>query len=327
MDLRGKTISILGDSISTFEGYNPEGFAVFYEGERCERTGVLHPSQTWWSLVAQHFGARVLANGSYSGSLVEGGFFPAGDSEPRAAALAGPAGEAPDVVLCFIGINDYGWGGARMNADGHGSATPPELSAAAPAQPIVAGFANPDQAQRFEASYASMLRRIRARFPQAEIWCVTLLPGRTQGRDAAEFAYDFRGVPFAAFNDAIRSAARAAGAHVADAAACGMDYESIEGTHPTAQGMRQIAAMVVYAMEHEQAIAEALTAQAEGPMGNRPVAFEALPSDLLLEWGAPELWRSHVLCPDKPCTFCSNATSPHNNWLLTCNRPSGVAKV
>ena len=34
-----KLISILGDSISTYEGYNPDDYPVFYAGEQCEKSG------------------------------------------------------------------------------------------------------------------------------------------------------------------------------------------------------------------------------------------------------------------------------------------------
>lgn len=71
-----KTFSILGDSISTFDGWNPPGFDVFYSDERLEKTGVTHVEQTWWHLLIDHFDGTLLKNGSFSGSLVEGGFFP-----------------------------------------------------------------------------------------------------------------------------------------------------------------------------------------------------------------------------------------------------------
>lgn len=312
-----KTFSIFGDSISTFDGWNPPGFDIFYSGERLEKTGVTHVEQTWWHLLIEHFGGSLLKNASFSGSLVEGGFFPAGDSDARADAVLGDDGNAPDVIVCFIGINDYGWGGAKMNADGHGSATPPELAKLAPEKKTTAELADPGQIERFEKAYASMLARLRKRCPDADIWCATLVPGRTVGHKRPHFVYDFRGVPFAAFNDAIRSAAKQANAHIADAFACGMDYESIEGTHPTAQGMRQLAGMFAWSMEHE---AEMSAAFSMSPQGLATLPQDALPKALLSEWAEPLAWRSSALCPDKPCTFCEHAAAPNNAWLLTCKR-------
>lgn len=311
-----KAFSILGDSISTFDGWNPPGFDVFYSDERLEKTGVTHVEQTWWHLLIDHFGGSLLKNDSFSGSLVEGGFFPAGDSDARADAILGDEGEVPDAIVCFIGINDYGWGGAKMNADGHGSATPAELAAAAPAEKVIAELAAPDQAERFERAYASMLSRLRKRCPEAEIWCATLVPGRIAGHAKPQFAYDFRGIPFAAFNNAIRRCAHAAGAHVADAFACGMDYEAIEGTHPTARGMHQLAGMFAWSMRHEADIDAALGT------GDRKLAVmpqSALPAELLAEWDDPSTWQSAPLCPNSPCTFCERAMAPNNAWLLMCD--------
>ena len=102
-----RSFSILGDSISTFDGCNPDGFAVYYQGERCEQTSVTSSADTWWSQVIERLGGRLLANSSFSGSLVEGAGFPAGNSQERIDALA-EDGVQPDVVIVFMGINDYG---------------------------------------------------------------------------------------------------------------------------------------------------------------------------------------------------------------------------
>ena len=42
-----KKVSVLGDSYSTFQGHNPEGYAPFYPNDRNDVTEV---AQTWWSL-------------------------------------------------------------------------------------------------------------------------------------------------------------------------------------------------------------------------------------------------------------------------------------
>ena len=89
-----RLFSILGDSISTFEGCNPAGFRVFYEGERREATGVREARDTWWAQVVDALDGELLANGSFSGSMVEGAGFPAGDSAERVAALARDAEHA-----------------------------------------------------------------------------------------------------------------------------------------------------------------------------------------------------------------------------------------
>ena len=43
-----KTVVILGDSYSTFDGYVPEGFAVWYDSNVKEQNDVCEAEQTWW---------------------------------------------------------------------------------------------------------------------------------------------------------------------------------------------------------------------------------------------------------------------------------------
>ena len=171
-----RSFSILGDSISTFDGCNPDGFTVYYQGERCEQTGVTSSADTWWSQVIERLGGRLLANSSFSGSLVEGAGFPAGNSQERIDALA-EDGVQPDVVIVFMGINDYGWGGATAQAAGRGNAVPVALDLDA-IEPHAPAAAAPGAIDRFRAAYGLLLERMRAAYPQAEVWCCTLCPGR-----------------------------------------------------------------------------------------------------------------------------------------------------
>ncbi len=302
-----RLFSILGNSISTFEGCNPEGFRVFYESERLEATGVLAPQDTWWAQVVDALDGELLANGSYSGSMVEGAGFPAGNSAERIATLARD-GQTPDVVLVFIGINDYGWGGADAQAAGRGSAMPVCLDAAALGEEREPGLAPADAAERFGAAYEAMLARMRAAYPRAEIWCCTLCPGRVVGRAGSTFAYRLRGVPFDAYNAAIRSAAARQGCRVADVRALGRDYEGLEGTHPTARGMRQFAALVLRAMEAERA--------AGAPTVLAPRIAEALASPAA-DLDAPP---SAETCEEPSCIGCPHAGATGSQWLLVCNK-------
>lgn len=63
----GKYFSILGDSISTYAGYIPEGNKVYYTGENA---GVDDVSQTWWSIVGKTLGMTLAVNNSWSGSKI-----------------------------------------------------------------------------------------------------------------------------------------------------------------------------------------------------------------------------------------------------------------
>ena len=302
-----RLFSILGDSISTFEGCNPEGFRVFYESERLEATGVLAPQDTWWAQVVGALDGELLANGSYSGSMVEGAGFPAGNSAERIAALARD-GQTPDVILVFIGINDYGWGGADAQAAGRGNALPVCLDAVALGEEREPGLAPADAAERFGAAYEAMLARMRAAYPCAEIWCCTLCPGRVVGRDGSTFAYRLRGVHLDAYNAAIRNAAARQGCRVADVGALGRDYEGLEGTHPTARGMRQFAALVLRAMEADRA------------SGASTVLAESIVEAATSPAAATDAPPSAETCEEPSCIGCPHAGATGSQWLLACNR-------
>lgn len=338
-----KTFSIMGDSISTFEGCVPDGYTLFYNDERLERSGVLRPEDTWWSHAVRALGGTVLADSAWSGSMVEGAGFPAASSPERAAALLGPNGQAPDAVLVFIGINDYGWGGAEAQAAGRSHAMPRCIDpASVPEQ--VAGAAPADAVERFGAAYRTMLRNIRTAAPKAAVYCITLLPGRTRGVDHPEFCYRLRGHHLDEYNAAIRDAAVAEGCRVADVRAFGRDYDSLEGTHPTNLGMRQFASMVVRAMQladaadagtdKEAPIAGAgASAEATSPnpartqtegdtygniegitAGAQPEAADPA-LDLQDFCGAPE---SAQLCDEPACIGCPHAANTGNQWLCRC---------
>ncbi len=64
MAAAGMKLSILGDSISTFKGWIPEGNLVFYP----ENGTVKDVAQTWWKIVLDELGLTLCANGSSSGS-------------------------------------------------------------------------------------------------------------------------------------------------------------------------------------------------------------------------------------------------------------------
>lgn len=325
-----RRFSILGNSISTFEGCNPLGFRVFYEGERLAATGVREPRDTWWAQVVDALGGEVLVNGSFSGSMVEGAGFPAGDSAERIAALARD-GRVPDVILAFIGINDYGWGGADAQAAGRGNALPVCLDVDELGEQREPGLAIPDAADRFGVAYESMLARMRAAYPQAEVWCCTLCPGRVAGRDESTFAYRLRGVHFDRYNDAIRAAARAHGCRVADVRALGRDYEGLDGTHPTARGMRQFASLVLRAMAAEGTEATSSIAQtvpsascdAQATPSATPVPQAAAVAVCGLDPLDPP--PSAERCPEPSCIGCPYAASTSDKWLLVCNKDTAAS--
>lgn len=245
----GKQLSVFGDSISTFEGVTVQGNRTYYDGVDANGTGVTRPEEMWWARVIADVGGTLLANGSFSGSMVAGSGFPAGSSVQRAQQVLASDETAPDEVLVFIGINDYGWGSADAQVQGGSEAAPGER---APEPGFVPGLAPAGALQEFALAYDEMLENIRDVAPKATVWCVTLLPGRVAGSDSPTFCDRLRGIPLSDYNRAIKCAAAANGCKVADVAAFGLDYEATDGTHPTVRGMEQLANLVRAAMTGAQ---------------------------------------------------------------------------
>lgn len=99
-----KTFSILGDSISTFEGFIPKEFDCFYPREGYDVDSV---EKTWWKLLEKNTPLKLSVNGSYSGSRIsktgfERPFWSAFISKERQSILDG------DIIIVFGGTNDFG---------------------------------------------------------------------------------------------------------------------------------------------------------------------------------------------------------------------------
>ena len=98
-----KKVSILGDSYSTFQGMNPEGYAPFYPNDKNDVTKV---EQTWWSLYIKAMGYELEKNNSWGGTTIcntgYGGMDATANSFNARYELLGN----PDIIFVFGGTND-----------------------------------------------------------------------------------------------------------------------------------------------------------------------------------------------------------------------------
>ncbi len=62
-----KTV-IFGDSYSTYEGYVPEGYAIYYPRKEIE--SVDDVSKTWWHMLLSETNSEIVLNNSWSGSTI-----------------------------------------------------------------------------------------------------------------------------------------------------------------------------------------------------------------------------------------------------------------
>ncbi|MBO5460400.1 MAG: TIGR02452 family protein [Ruminococcus sp.] len=230
--LYGKKVSILGDSISTYWGSSPEEYPVFYTAEQCIRTGLYSVEDTWWMKVLHKMGGNLLTNNSCADSCVAYNSTFSANNDDRLYRLY-KDDQIPDVVLVTMGISDYE----------HGVSPEPK------AGEIISWDT---YFQNFKSSYQMMLWKIQQFCPAAEIYCATLSYGVLKGRTNSLFARGPHGIPLKEYNRVIRECADEYGCRVADIAREVKTYESIDGVHPTAAGMCQLADGWINAMNDQK---------------------------------------------------------------------------
>ena len=65
-----KNAVIFGDSYSTFEGYVPEGYVIYYSTRDRAETDVRRVKETWWHGLCSEMGINLVLNDSWSGSTL-----------------------------------------------------------------------------------------------------------------------------------------------------------------------------------------------------------------------------------------------------------------
>ena len=108
--LKGKRISILGDSISTYKGVSNNADAnITTFINPCKYADPFPLEKTYWMQVINTFGMTLCVNNSWSGGNLSGK-----DDESsgmnRAHQLANNNGEKPEFIILFMGTNDLGRG-------------------------------------------------------------------------------------------------------------------------------------------------------------------------------------------------------------------------
>ena len=180
----GKTISILGDSISTFLNVSNGDAAdttnstirdgvLYYDQQKIDYMGVSLDS-TWWQRTANKLGASVLVNNSWSGSYIK-------DASTNTRSTPGAyleravnlhdntgdnAGQKPDIIFIYMGTNDYYKYGANIGTLNKAlyDSLPDKLGGDYVATSVA-------------EAYAIMLYKITNEYPDAEIYCLTVLEG------------------------------------------------------------------------------------------------------------------------------------------------------
>lgn len=102
-----RTVSILGDSYSTFEGYLlPEANSTWYSVVPYHKTDVTSVRQTWWHKFIKGNGYQLCVNNSYSGATICNTGYNKEDYSDRSFITRMSNLGCPDIIFIYGATND-----------------------------------------------------------------------------------------------------------------------------------------------------------------------------------------------------------------------------
>lgn len=139
-NLKNAYISFLGDSISTYKGYIPNGYTYFYSDI------VLTLGETWWKMTQEQLGCKLGINNSYSGTCVLKRYGPNNSSETlvRLEKCRRHDQINPDILVVYMGMNDVLVNPAEVTVD------------------------------EFNTAYHNMINNIYSLYPDVQLFICTL---------------------------------------------------------------------------------------------------------------------------------------------------------
>lgn len=231
----GLKLSILGDSISTFDDYIPRDYNVFYP----QNSGIPMVEGTWWYQVLNATGMRLCSNASSANTNVLGNSMALDGSAPgcsfrRIMDLSDIDGSAPDVIIIYMGVNDF----AR------------DFPVGSFRNPSIQSEGTP---ATFSSAYELMVQKIKAFYPNASVYCCTLFARDPGLRDKNNIPVNRNGNTIMDYNKQIKAIAAAYGASVIDVYNCGITYDNLpiftsDGVHPNLPGAQLFANCVLTAL-------------------------------------------------------------------------------
>ena len=200
-------ISILGDGISTFAGCTPM-VGSFYSSRYVSYSGFGTMEGTWWMQTIEQLGGSFLRNNSFTGAYVSYvGHYPS--LLPGRIRDLATADASPDIILIYTGINDA---------------------------------VNEVPLETFRRDYTEMLQRVRTIHPNAQVWAGTLCLGQAPAIAGRPYYIEpERFQSLKDYNQVIRDCVESSDCHLADLAAAGVTYETVDGIHPDKTGMTTFA--------------------------------------------------------------------------------------
>ena len=213
--ISGKTLSVLGDSISTYVGYSNDAVntnstigdnAICYDGNYI----LTDVHDTWWMQAVNDIGMNLLVNNSYSGDKV------CLKGQNRSLQLHDDTGENagtnPDIIAVYLGTNDF---------NGNCSV------------------------ETFKTNYSNMISNMVQNYEDADVFLFTLNARSGMERTVAEME---------AFNTVIEETAKTYNCTLVDLYYdSGMNFTNTnkytgDGLHPNAEGMDLITDVFIDAL-------------------------------------------------------------------------------
>ena len=232
VDLTGKKLSILGDSISTYQGYSNDktsanttigNNAVYYPKGSIDNT-----NETWWMQSVLSTNMTLLVNNSWSGSRITNGSGAA--YAERCEQLHSDIGEdqgTPDVIAVYMGINDL-----RNKVEAG------EYKSLSSVYSESTGYKTPET---FAEGYEITIHKAVTKYADADVFVFTLPP--CSGANLEELGQ---------YNDIIRAVAKEFGCYVVELGAVeGYTPAAYtdEGLHPNEAGMDLITDLFVRSLK------------------------------------------------------------------------------
>ena len=101
----------------------------------------------------------------------------------------------------------------------------------------------------FSSAYCEMLRKIKEKYPKAEVWCLTLSVSCCSSRENFTFNYQIGEYHIEDYCKAIKKAANEFSCKIIDIYKPQAPHDSFDGFHPNKEGMKTIANAVIEALK------------------------------------------------------------------------------
>lgn len=239
---KDKYLSILGDSISTFQGVSNDASlgldknAVFYTGTN---GGVSSVNDTYWMKAITALGMKLCVNNSWSGGYLTKHKPNVGSANDADGTISNAMVRStklhsktttPDVIIIMIGINDF------LAKIGVGTFNDSSTS-----------FPTNNSATTIREAWANLLSNVCTTYPAAEVYLATYPQARADvGTDAGVRLEDYR--------DIVREIAELFGVKVIEFAKCGIRTQNAslylpDDLHPNADGHSLMANEIIRTLD------------------------------------------------------------------------------